>query len=165
MNFFYWFVWEWNVSFLCSHRDRWMVWSFVLGLQCLLGIIGWWPTTFWPGSQWHESFFAQSAEWRSCQRERGEKTAVHARIHTAASDQGGCFLWGCWSHSAGTAKNSFVSPTFLVTMSSKNKLDLDFTVHIFMVWLVCYNSLQEFCLLNFGQHLWTAKSVSHVFHQ
>lgn len=62
-------LWERAVSFPRSVRNRWCVWSFVLGLLCLLRIMGWLPTGFfffccffWPGSQWHESFFAQSAK-------------------------------------------------------------------------------------------------------
>lgn len=139
----YWYFWEWITSVLYSHWDRWRLGSFVLGLQCPLRITGWWSTTFWPASQWDESFFAQSAELRSCQRER-KKTAVHARRHTAASDPRDCFLWGSKSPSAGL-RSALLVPCFWIIvafpmislcMSSVSKN-------------ICYDTLQdsEFCLL------------------
>lgn len=92
-----------NHLLLYSHRNRWMVWSFELDLQCPLWITGRWSTAFlaWFPVTW-VTFFLLCQQIRGLVRKRdGErerekkKTAVHARRHTAASDQRDCFLWGC----------------------------------------------------------------------
>ena len=81
-------------------------------------------------------FFAQSAEPRSCQRERErereKKTAVHARRHTAASQQRGCFLWGCSNRNAGIRSSLFL-PCFWLTRVVKISL------HVFSIWNICYD--------------------------
>lgn len=51
---------SWYFRELINHLNhiftgRWSVGSFVEGLQCPLGDIRWWSTTFWPSSQWDDS--------------------------------------------------------------------------------------------------------------
>lgn len=112
--------------------------------------------SFWPDSRWHESLFAPSAESKSCQREtereREKKNScacqeAHSRVRPE-----GLFSLGLLNPKAGIS-SAFLVPCFLGNVSYKDKLVLHLTLHV-------YDTLPEFCLLNFGQHLWTCFKVS-----